>query len=330
MRASLLLPISLTGILALLPACGGTEPVPQPPPPAAPAATETASTPPAPAPPPAETAVTVEADSPMTTPSGATYTAPKGWTVVTRGSVTHLRDPNKDVSFTFVERREPDGAAAIAAAWKQVSPDFARAIRLATTPPARRGWDAVATASYETTTEEARSVWATARRKGDVWYVTLFDGSEEGWGRRWPGAQIASASFRAKGVEEESFRGKTAHVLDEARLKAFETFLEEGRKAAKVSGLAVAIVQGGKVVFEKGLGVRQLGKKDPVTPNTLFRIASMTKPLTSLMVATLVDDRKLAWDTPVTQLFPSFAVGDADLTKRMTMQNILCACTGIP
>ena len=42
-------------------------------------------------------------------------------------------------------------------------------------------------------------------------------------------------------------------------------------------------LQGGKIVYEKGFGVRELGKKAPVTPNTLFRIASMTKPLTSLL-----------------------------------------------
>src|SRR5262249_4073325 len=109
-----------------------------------------------------------------------------------------------------------------------------------------------------------------------------------------------------------------------------EAFLEEARTTAQIPGFAVSLIQGGKVVFEKGFGVRELGKKEAVTPNTLFRIASMTKPLTSLMMATLVDEGKFGWETPDTKILPSFALGDAELTKRLTMKSILCACTGIP
>src|SRR5262245_47511700 len=76
--------------------------------------------------------VKVDVDTPMTTPSGSTYIAPKGWTVTTKKDVIALTDPNREVSVTFLERKEQDGAAAIAAAWKQVQPDFARTITLTT------------------------------------------------------------------------------------------------------------------------------------------------------------------------------------------------------
>ncbi|WP_437677880.1 serine hydrolase domain-containing protein [Sorangium sp. So ce131] len=266
----------------------------------------------------------------MKTPSGAAYTAPKGWTVTTRGDVVILEDASREVSVTFLERKEGEAGAAIAAAWKQVKPGFARKVKRMTAPPGRRGWDQIADVDYETTTEEARDVFASARRKGDTWYVALFDGTKGGWGRRWAGAKIAFFSFKPEGVEEESFRGKAAHALDEGRLRELASFIEEGRRAANVPGIAVAILQGGKVVFERGFGVRELGKEAPVTPDTLFRLASTTKPLTSLMLAVLVDEGKFGWDTPVTQVFPAFAVGDAELTRRMTMQNLLCGCTGIP
>lgn len=269
-------------------------------------------------------------DTPMTTSSGSTYIAPKGWTVTTKRDRIVLTDPNREVSVTFLERREQDGAAAIAAAWKQVQPDFARTVEFTTPRLGRNGWDASVSVSYETTAAESRWVWADATRKGDTWFVTLNDGTRDGWERRDPQANIARESFRAKGVVEESFRDRKAHALDEARLRTLEAFIEEGRQTAKVPGLAVAIVQGGKVVLEKGFGVKELGKKDPVTPDTLFRIASMTKPLTSLMMAVLVDEGKLAWDTRAAEVLPTFAVGDAELTKKMTVRNILCACTGIP
>lgn len=322
--------------LIVLGACGGTEPdlksggVP------APQATTAAPAAPGPSAAPAagasdqEKVVKVDADTPMTTASGSTFIAPKGWTVTTKKDSVVLQDPNREVSVTFVERSEKDGAAAITAAWKQVQPSFARTVEVTSPWPGRNGWDARLEISYETAVAESRWVWANALRKGDTWFVMLSDGTRDGWGRRGPQARIARDSFRAKGVVEESFRDKKAHVLDEARIKKLEAFIEEGRQSAKIPGLAVAIVQGGKVVLEKGFGVKELGKKDPVTPNTRFRIASITKPLTSLMIAALVDEGKFTWDTRVTELLPTFAVGDAELTKRMTMRNILCACTGMP
>ena len=274
--------------------------------------------------------VTVDADTPMTTATGSTYIAPKGWTVTTKQGVLVLQDPDREVSVTFLERKERDGADAIAAAWKQVQPGFARTVKVIKPGPGRDGWDAKIHVDYETTDAEGRSVWASARRKGDTWSVALSDGTREGWRRRGMQARLARESFRAKGVLEETFEGKRAHTLDAARLASLEAFIEDGRRAAKIPGVAVAILQDGKVILEKGFGVRALGKKDPVTPNTLFRIASITKPLTSLMVAALVSKGKFGWDTHVTELYPSFAVGHADLTKKLTMRNMLCACTGIP
>ena len=76
--------------------------------------------------------------------------------------------------------------------------------------------------------------------------------------------------------------------------------------------------------------MRAAGKKEPVTPDTLFMIGSITKSLTTLMMATAVDAGKMSWDTPVTELYPSFALGDADVTKKLTMQYTVCACTGLP
>jgi CubicO group peptidase (beta-lactamase class C family) len=67
---------------------------------------------------------------------------------------------------------------------------------------------------------------------------------------------------------------------------------------ARAPGAAVAIVQGGKIVYAKGFGVRELGKTDPVTPQTLMMIGSTGKSLTTLMMATLVDDGRIAWETP--------------------------------
>ena len=275
---------------------------------------------------------TLTTETPISTDLGATFTGPPGWTVTTRAGSVQLEDPNREVTVTFVARREADAAAAIAAAWQQVTPGGLndKKIRLATTPPARDGWDAVANVVYETNTAALRRTWATARRKDDTWYVSLFDGTTAGWGRRFPQAQIADKSLTVPGLVRESFAGKPAHRLDADKLAALRTFIVDARRRLQIPGVSVAVVQAGEVIFAEGFGVRQLGKRAPVTADTLFRVASMSKPLTTLLMARLVDEGAFTWDTPAAQLLPGFALGDADTTSKLTMKYTVCACTGLP
>ncbi|HWN82492.1 MAG TPA: serine hydrolase domain-containing protein, partial [Candidatus Udaeobacter sp.] len=183
---------------------------------------------------------------------------------------------------------------------------------------------------YETATEEQRTVTGVGLRKGDRWHIELLDAADAALDRRGAQVQTALASFKAPGVEEESFAGKAAHALDDQRLGAFEAFVEEARVACDVPGVAVAIVQNGRVVYEKGFGVRALGKSDRVTPATLFLIGSTSKTLTTFMMAHLIDEGILAWDRPVVDIFPSFALADPDVTKKITLRHTVCACTGLP
>jgi CubicO group peptidase (beta-lactamase class C family) len=202
----------------------------------------------------------------------------------------------------------------------------ARAVDL----PAREGWDAVAQVAYVTKTEEARTVVAIARRKGGTWYVNLLDGKDAAADRRGAEATVAIRSLKASGVVKESFAGRAAHPLDAERQKQLESFIEESRRKMDIPGVSIAVVQGGKIVYEKGFGVRLAGKNEPVTPETLFLIGSNTKSLTTLLMAILIDEKLFAWSTPVTQLLPSFALGDPKVTQSLTMQHTVCACTGLP
>jgi D-alanyl-D-alanine-carboxypeptidase/D-alanyl-D-alanine-endopeptidase len=74
-----------------------------------------------------------------------------------------------------------------------------------------------------------------------------------------------------------------------------------------IPGLVYGVIQGGKLVHVKGLGVASLESKAPVQPETFFRIASMTKCVTSLAVLLLRDRGRLSLDAPVESLVPSFA-----------------------
>ena len=255
-------------------------------------------------------------DTKLTTASGATFTVAKGWLVARSEGMVVIQEPQRELAAAFVEVSAPTLEEAIAQAWKRWKPDFARAIRQTVKPPASGGWDEVGQIAYESAADERRVVAGVARRKGATYYITLIDGAVAAAERRGAQLNVAVGSLEVAARTEENLAGRKAHTLDAARAEQLLAFAESTRKLANVPGVALAVVQGGKVVLEKGLGVRELGKNDPVTPTTLFMIGSMTKPLTSLMMARLVDRKQFTWDTPVTTLFPSFALGDPDATAQ--------------
>ncbi|HKA88489.1 MAG TPA: serine hydrolase domain-containing protein [Haliangiales bacterium] len=241
-----------------------------------------------------------------------------------------LQDPDRELKLGLVEIAAPDRDAAAAAAWSRLEPGFDLKVLRAVDLPARDGWDAIAQIAYVTKTEDRRAAFAVARRKGGTWYVHLVDGKTAALDRRGAEATVAIRSFKAAGLDKESFAGRKAHPFDAERQKQLGEFIEEWRKKTFVPGVAIAVTQGGKIVYEKGFGVRLLGKNDPVTPETLFMIGSNTKSLTSLLMARLVDRKVFSWSTPVTLLLPSFALGDEKVTRSLTMKHTVCACTGLP
>ena len=95
------------------------------------------------------------------------------------------------------------------------------------------------------------------------------------------------------------------------------------------TGLAVAVVKDGEVLFSKGYGVRELGKPDAVDAQTLFAIGSTTKAMTAALVGMLVDEKKLTWDDPVTKHLPWFQVSDPYLTREITVRDLLTHRAGL-
>lgn len=272
----------------------------------------------------------LEHDARLTTASGTSFEAAKGWFVGSRDGRITLEDPDRELTLVLTELRSADGQEAIAQAWKQVQPDFARPVRHTMTPPAREGWDEIVQLVYEMATVERRTVMAVARRKADIWYVALLDGSDAVLDRRGAQLQTALVSFKAPGTEKESFAGKPPQALEGEPLERFAAFVEEARVACKIPGAAVAVVQDGKIVFERGFGVREQGKPEPVTSSSLFLIGSTTKSLTTFMMARLVEEGVLAWNRPVVEIFPEFSLADAEVTRQLTLQHTVCACTGLP
>jgi CubicO group peptidase (beta-lactamase class C family) len=124
--------------------------------------------------------------------------------------------------------------------------------------------------------------------------------------------------------------GVTPLPLTGERRAAFEAYVARALAAYGVPGAAIAVVQNGEVVYLNGFGVKAYGGTQAVDPDTMFMIGSITKPLTTLLAANLVDDGSLTWGTRLVDLLPDFAVGDPALTERLTVRDAFCNCSGVP
>ena len=92
----------------------------------------------------------------------------------------------------------------------------------------------------------------------------------------------------------------------------------------------LALIQGDEIVLVRGYGLRDIEHNKPVTPDTLFHIGSTHKSMTAMLIATLVDDEIVEWDTPVVEIYPEFALSDPDATQAVTLRHLLSMRSGIP
>ncbi len=83
------------------------------------------------------------------------------------------------------------------------------------------------------------------------------------------------------------------------RIKRLERQLEELRQTLKIPGVSAAIVKDQKLLWVKGLGSADVGNKIPATPETNYRIASLTKPFASTLLMQLVEQGTLDLDEPM-------------------------------
>jgi CubicO group peptidase (beta-lactamase class C family) len=272
----------------------------------------------------------VATDTSRVTPGGATFMIPAGWSIASGKNLEIVSPPEPDTHIVIFDSAATDAKSAVAAAWEAYKPAANRPVKLVTPRPAREGWDERQVFAYETSPNERAVVEALAQRAGNAWTVLILDGSEPTVEKREAPIGLVFSSLRPKGYHRESFAGRTAQPLDAAHIEQLKQFVETSMQQLGIPGVAMALIDQGKVVYEGGFGVRELGKPDPVDKNTLFMAASNTKGMTTLLLAELVDEKKLTWDEPVIDIYPSFKLGNADTTKKVLVKNLICACTGLP
>lgn len=113
-------------------------------------------------------------------------------------------------------------------------------------------------------------------------------------------------------------------------LDGLDAYMAATMKEWKVPGAAVAVVKDGRVLLLQGYGVRDAQSGAPVTRQTIFPIASITKSFTVAALASLVAEGRLDWDKPVHDYLPGFRLQDEVATLRVTPRDLITHRTGLP
>ena len=110
---------------------------------------------------------------------------------------------------------------------------------------------------------------------------------------------------------------------------AIDSLVQNAMKKFEVAGVSVGIVKDGKIIYEKGFGVKSIETKQPVDANTNFAIASNSKAFTCAALSILVEEGKLEWTDKVRDFIPEFKMYNDYVTENFTIQDLLTHRSGL-
>jgi CubicO group peptidase (beta-lactamase class C family) len=258
------------------------------------------------------------------------FSLPQGWTFDNDAPVPTMACPEGDLHVSFVELEAAGTVQGTAlAAWRKLDPTFAATVLQEYPAASTQGWDKVWQVVFATPASESRFQVAIIRTLGSRAYVNVISGTNDAVSRR--NAQMAEAigGWKPEGLKETSLNAK-AQCWNTEHSRQLKEFALSAMNSLNVPGAAIAIVQDGHIVYAEGLGVRSLDRPEPVTLQTRFMIGSVTKALTTFLMARLVDQNRLSWSTPVVDLLKGFALADPEITQRLQMRHTASASTGMP
>lgn len=110
----------------------------------------------------------------------------------------------------------------------------------------------------------------------------------------------------------------------------FEQYVQKSMRDWDVPGMAIGIVQGDKVIYTKGFGVKNLNSSDTIDADTIFQIGSVTKSFTAALTAMLVDEGKFHWNDKVSTYLPHFMLYDPWVTREFQVVDLMTQRSGLP
>ncbi|MFX1767847.1 serine hydrolase [Paraburkholderia sp. A1RI-2L] len=124
--------------------------------------------------------------------------------------------------------------------------------------------------------------------------------------------------------------GGVSNAQISAAVDQLDTLVANLMTSSGVPGMSVAVVHGTETIYAKGFGVRAVGSEAAVDADTVFQLASLSKPIGSMVVAHQVGLRVVQWDTPVTTHLPWFALSNAGTSTAVTIGDLYAHRSGLP
>jgi CubicO group peptidase (beta-lactamase class C family) len=97
-----------------------------------------------------------------------------------------------------------------------------------------------------------------------------------------------------------------------------------------IPGVAIAVVHQDQVIYKQGFGVCEAGKPERIDADTVFQLASVSKPITSTVLAALVGEGRIGWDDRVIDRDPGYRMYDPFVTRELALRDLLCHRSGLP
>jgi len=259
-----------------------------------------------------------------------TVPVPTNWTLEEFADYAMLLSPDGEVAVYVLVVEAEDLEKGIEDAWTVVDPKFDLEPSEVIDEPNPAGVERTITIIYDTGDDEEAIILAGGWLVDGMAYVEIFETNLEAYQKRANQLQIINSGYTIAALEQADLSGVEPLPLTDELVAELETYLVAKMEELDVPGAAVAIVRDGELVYANGFGVRDRDTKEPVTPGTRMMVGSTTKPLTTLLMAQLVEEGAFTWDTPVVEILPTFKVSDPEVTEQITMRNMVCACTGVP
>jgi len=159
--------------------------------------------------------------------------------------------------------------------------------------------------------------------------LTLSSGAQS---LRWPGqAQTAPAPAPSAMPARTNYAtpGRALAPASSFDVRQFEAMAQQLVAGQRVPGLAMAIVQNGRVLSARGYGITDTRAAEPVDAHTVFRLASLSKGFAGTMTGMLVNEGALRWDSKLTDFLPGFRLLDPYAAQRVTIADVLSHRIGL-
>jgi beta-lactamase class C len=147
---------------------------------------------------------------------------------------------------------------------------------------------------------------------------------------RWSATLVVAALLPLSLSAAQPAATSAQQARDAGVIAEFERLSDAVMRTGQTPALAAVVVRDGAVVSVRGLGVTEAGKRTPVTPDTVFRIASLSKSFAASLAGMLINERALAWDDRVQDLVPALILKDIEGAGRLRIDDLLSHRVGLP